>query len=111
MRGAVGTIAAIAGFLLIPWSLGFALGLLCLEYARLPVLRNILGGIAAAAAGMLIATGTRLLLPYGRRPAALLFSGLAFALITFARLPLLAVLFGLVPLGIAVAGFEAAKAR
>jgi chromate transporter len=111
MRGAAGTIAAIAGFLLIPWSLGFALGLLCLEYARLPVLRNVLGGIAAAAAGMLIATGIRLLLPYRRRPAALLFAGLAFALITFVRLPLLVVLFCLVPLSIAVAGFEASKAR
>lgn len=89
-RGAAGTLAAIAGFLLIPWSLGFALGLLCLEYAHLLVLKHILGGIAAAAAGMLIATGIRLLLPHRRRPAALLFAGLAFALITFARLPLLA---------------------
>jgi hypothetical protein len=41
----------------------------------------------------------------------MLFAGVAFALITFARLPLLAVLFGLVPLSIAVAGVEAAKAR
>lgn len=65
------------GFLLIPWSLGFALGLLCLEYAHLPVLKHILGGIAAAAAGMLIATGTRLLLPHRHRPAAVLFAALA----------------------------------
>ena len=111
MRGTVGTVAAVAGFLLIPWALGFALGLLWLKYAHLPVLGNILGGIAAAAAGMLIATGTKLLLPHRRRPAAMLFAGLSFALITFARLPLLVVLFGLVPLGIAVAGFEVAKAR
>ena len=111
MRGLAGTLAAIAGFLLIPWSLGFILGLLLLEHAHLPVLRNILGGIAAAAAGMLIATGTRLLLPHRRRPAAMLFAALAFTLIVFARLPLLVVLFGLVPLGIAVAGLEAAKAR
>jgi chromate transporter len=110
MRGVAGSIAAIAGFLLIPWSLGFALGLLCLKYAHLPVLRNILSGIAAVAAGMLIATGARLLLPHRRRPAALLFAGLAFGLVTFARLPLLVVLFGLVPLGIAVAGIEAARA-
>src|SRR5215831_17768404 len=63
MRGAMGTLAALAGFLVIPWSLGLALGLLCLEYAHQPVLRNILGGIAATAAGLLIATGMRLLLP------------------------------------------------
>ena len=111
MRGVIGTLAALGGFLLIPWSLGFALGLLCLKYAHLPVLRNILGGIAATAAGLLIATGIRLLVPHRRRPSALLFAGLAFALIAFAKLPLLVVLFGLVPLGIAVAGIEAARAR
>ncbi|HUC09417.1 MAG TPA: chromate transporter [Stellaceae bacterium] len=111
MRGAIGTLAALGGFLLIPWMIGLSLGLLCLKYAHLPVLRNILGGIAATAAGLLIATGIRLLMPHRRRPSALLFAGLAFTLIAFARLPLLVVLFSLVPLGIAVAGIEAARAR
>src|SRR5262249_56447548 len=96
VRGGVGTIAAISGFLIIPWAGGLALGVLYLEYAHLPVVRNVLGGIAAAAAGLLIATGVRLLMPH-RRPTALLFAALAFALITFAHLPLLVVLFALVP--------------
>src|SRR6516162_8984930 len=109
-RGLIGTIAAISGFLIIPWTVGLSLGVLYLEYAHLPVLRNILGGIAATAAGLLIATGIRLLLPHRRRPAALLFAGLAFGLITFAKLPLLAVLFVLVPLSIAIAGIERARA-
>ena len=111
MRGTIGTIAAVSGFLVIPWVIGLSVGLLFLEYAHLTVLRNILGGIAATAAGLLIATGVRLLLPHRRRPAALLFAVLAFGLITFAKLPLLAALFGLVPLSIAVAGIEKAKAR
>ena len=111
LRGAIGTIAAICGFLVIPWAVGLSLGLLYLEYAHLAVLRNILDGIAAAAAGFLIATGIRLLMPHRRRPAALLFAALAFGLILFGRLPLLIVLFGLVPLSIAVAGIENARAR
>ncbi|HEY4462323.1 MAG TPA: chromate transporter, partial [Streptosporangiaceae bacterium] len=74
VRGAIGTIAALSGFLVIPWAVGFTLGVLCLEFAHLTVLRNILGGIAAAAAGLLIATGVRLLMPHRRRPAALLFA-------------------------------------
>ena len=111
MRGAIGTIAALCGFLVIPWTIGLTLGLLCLEYAHLPVLRNVLGGIAATAAGLLIATGLRLLLPHRRRPAALIFAALAYGLITFGALPLLAVLFGLVPLSIAAAGVENARAR
>src|SRR5215472_1511141 len=111
MRGTVGTIAAVSGFLVIPWVIGLSVGLLFLEYAHLTVLRNILGGIAATAAGLLIATGIRLLLPHRRRPAALLFAVIAFGLITFAKLSLLAVLFGLVPLSIAIAGIEKARAR
>src|SRR6516164_7759608 len=111
MRGVLGTIAAISGFLIIPWATGLSLGLLYLEHAHLPILRNILGGIAATAAGLLIATGLRLLMPHRRRPAALLFAVLAFGLMTFAKLSLLAVLFGLVPLSIAVAGIERARAR
>ena len=111
MRGTIGTIAAVSGFLVIPWVIGLSVGLLFLEYAHLTVLRKILGGIAATAAGLLIATGIRLLLPHRRRPAALIFAVLAFDLITFAKLPLLAVLFGLVPISIAVAGIEKARAR
>jgi hypothetical protein len=44
-------IAAVSGFLVIPWIIGLSVGLLSLEYAHLTILRNILGGIAAAAAG------------------------------------------------------------
>ena len=110
-RVAIGTIAALAGFLVIPWAVGLSLGLLYLKFAHLTVLRNILGGIAAAAAGLLIATGIRLLLPHRRRPAALVFAALAFGLIIFGRLPLLIVLFSLVPLSIAVAYIENARAR
>ena len=109
MRGTIGTIAAVSGFLVIPWAIGLSVGLLFLEYAHLTVVRNV--GIAATAAGLLIATGIRLFLPHRRRPAALVFAVLAYGLITFAKLPLLVVLFVLVPLSIAVAGIEKARAR
>ena len=109
MRGAIGTMAALAGFLVVPWSVGLTIGLLCLRYVHLPVLQNVLGGIASAASGLLIATGVRLLVPHRGSPPALLFAALAFALITFIRLPLLATLFSLVPLSIVVAGIEARK--
>jgi hypothetical protein len=41
MRGAIGAIAAICGFLVIPWTVGLALGLLSLQYANLIAVRNI----------------------------------------------------------------------
>ena len=111
MRGAIGAIAALCGFLVIPWTVGLSLGLLYLRYANLIALRNILAGIATSAAGLLIAMGVRLLKPHHHRPAALLFAALAFSLITFGRLPLFAVLFSLVPLSILVVGVENARAR
>ena len=111
LRGAVGAIAAVAGFLLIPWTIGFALGLLYLEHAHHPVLQNTLGGVSSVAAGLLITTGIRMLLPHRGRPAALLFAALAFGLMGFGSLPLLVVLVGLLPLSIAAAGFQSARAR
>ena len=111
LRGASGAVAALAGFILLPWAIGLALAALYLQNARLPILRDVLGGMAAAAAGLLIATGVRLLLPHRKRPAAVLFAALAFAGIVFARLPLLTVLLGLAPLSMAVAGIELIRAR
>jgi chromate transporter len=103
LRGGAGALAAIAGFLLIPWIAGLVVGILCLEYAHTPLLRNVLGGISATAAGLLVATGIRLLLPHRHRPSAIIFAALALVLLAFSKLPLLAVLFILAPASIAVA--------
>jgi chromate transporter len=88
LRGAAGALAAIAGFLVLPWSVGLALGVLCLRYAQAPVLRHVLGGVSAAAAGLLIATGLRLLLPDRHRPFVIGLAVLALILMAFSRLPL-----------------------
>jgi hypothetical protein len=52
-----------------------------------------------------------MLMPHRRRPAALFFALLAFAGIIFVKLPLLAVLAGLVPLSIAGAGVMSRRAE
>jgi chromate transporter len=111
LRGAIGAVTAVAGFILLPWAVGLLLGCLVLQHAELGVVRNILGGLSAAAAGLLIATGIRLLGPHRGRRTALLFAACAFAGMAFTKLPLLVVLFGLAPLSIAVAAVESARAR
>ena len=111
LRGAPGALAAVAGFLVLPWTVGLVLGVLCLEYAHTPLLRNVLGGISATAAGMLVATGIRLLLPQRRRPAAIVFAAAAVLLIAFSKLPLLLVVFTLAPLSIAAAAIWPVPAR
>jgi len=111
LRGAIGAISAVAGFILVPWTVGLTIGGIVLRNAEIAVLQNILSGLSASAAGLLIGTGLRLLMPHRSRRAALLFAGLAFAGMAFTRLPLPMVLLALAPVSIAVAGFESARAR
>ena len=103
LRGLLGSVAATAGFVLIPGIVGFSLGVLWFRHTGVPLLQNVLIGISAAAAGMMIATGLRLLRAYRRRLPALLFAALAFAGITVGQFPLLLVLLILAPLSIAIA--------
>jgi chromate transporter len=111
LRGLIGTIAAVSGFVLMPWVIGFSLGVLYLQHTHVAVLQNILGGVSAAAAGLLIATGIRMLMPHRNRPQALAVAALAVGGMAFTRLPLLAILFSLAPPSIAIAGFEKARAQ
>jgi chromate transporter len=110
LRGAIGAVTAVSGFIVIPWTLGLALGGLGMRYAHLALLQNILGGLSAAAAGLMMATGIRLLLPHRSRQTALIFAALAFAGMALTKLPLLLVLLGLAPASIAVAGIAGARA-
>jgi chromate transporter len=110
-RGPAGALAALAGFILVPWTVGFALGAFFLSYAQTAVLQGALRGVAAAAAGLIIATGIRLLLPHRHRPIALIFAALAFVGLAVLKLPLLIVVLGLVPLSIALASAEPVPAR
>ena len=103
-RGPAGALTSLAGFILIPWTVGFVLGALFLNYAQLAIVQNILRGISAAAAGLIIATGIRLLMGYRDRPQAMLVAALAFAALALAKLPLLLVISVLLPVSIAAAG-------
>jgi chromate transporter len=109
LRGGFGALTAVAGFILLPLTIGLSLGGLVLRQAHLAVVQSILGGLSAAAAGMLIGTGLRLLMAHRSRPVALLFAALAFAGMVFTKLPLPAVLLGLAPLAIAAAALERAR--
>ena len=111
LRGAIGALASVSGFLLLPWTIGFSLGVLYLRYADLPPLQHVLRGLSATAAGLLIATGIRLLTPYRRRPTGLIFAAFAFVGLVLAKLPLLVVLLGLAPISIATAAIAAASGR
>src|SRR5436305_14443300 len=46
LRGPLGAVAAVAGFILLPWTVGLSLGGLVLRHAELAVLQKILGGLS-----------------------------------------------------------------
>jgi chromate transporter len=110
LRGSLGAIVAVSGFVLIPWMVGFPLGILYLRHAHLAAVQHVLGGVAATASGLLIATGIKMPVPHRTRPQAMIVAALAVGGMVFTTLPLLVVLAGLAPLSIAVAGIENARA-
>jgi chromate transporter len=111
VRGLAGAIAAACGFVFLPLTVGLLVGVLYLEHAHLPVLQKILAGVSSAAAGLLIATGIRMLIPHRRRPQAWIVAASALGGIAFAKLPLFIVLLGATLLSIVLARFEEARIR
>ena len=103
LRGTVGALVGLVGFVALPGVIGFTIGVLYFEFAQSAVVQRVFGGVSAAAAGLMMATGLRLLLPHRRRPAAVAFAALAFLGLAIVHLPLLVVLAVLVPLSIGAA--------
>jgi chromate transporter len=105
MRGATGALACWAGFLGMPFAMMVTIGALYAQYGDTEVLRRILGGIAAAAAGVMIATVTKMAEPLFRPPIGPApFVVLATILATgIMRWPLLWAMLVLVPCSIALA--------
>jgi chromate transporter len=66
MRGATGALAAWLGFLGPPFVIMTTVGLLYARYGDADVLRRVLGGLAAAAAGLMVATFVRMAEPLFR---------------------------------------------
>ena len=105
MRGLTGALAAWAGFLVLPFILMVTVGALYAQYGDVDALRRVLAGIAAAAAGLLIATAAKMVVPLvkgGVGPAPFVVLATAAA-IGVMRWPLLGVLAVVVPVSIALA--------
>lgn len=110
-RGLAGALTAFIGFAVIPGLIGFALALLYLGQTQIPLVQNILSGISAAAAGLMIGTGLRLLMPHRRDPRVIGFAALAFVGLAIAKFQLLLLLLVLTPLSVAATVITGAKPR
>ena len=104
MRGPTGAMAAWSGFLIVPFCVMLAAGMLYERYGDVETVRRVLSGVAPAAAGLLIATAAKMAAPMFRSfgPAPFVVLATAFA-IGLMRWPLLLVLIVMVPVSIGLA--------
>lgn len=98
-----GALASILGLIAGPSLVVVGLGVLYEHTQDDPHVRHLFVGLAAAAAGLLIAMAVKIVLPLWRDPAALAIAALGFISIALVRTPLLPTMLVLTPLGIAVA--------
>ena len=105
IRGAAGSVVAIAGLMGPPVLLVLFVGALYAHYGDLPVFRRMLTGVAAAAVGLLMATVAKMARPLLRKRAvaAPLISLATFIAIGIVHWPLPLVLMIIVPASIAAA--------
>ena len=96
-RGPAGALAAASGLLGAPVAVVIVLGAVYGRYAAVPWVAHMLGGLAAAASGLVLATALRIAAPLRRRPVAIAVAVAALAGVAVLRLPLLLVLLVLAP--------------
>lgn len=101
-QGWRGAIVAPLGILLAPMLIVLLLGLAYLHYGDLPVVHAVLRGIIAVGAGLIVATGLKMLHVYRRRPAALALAAAVILAIGVFRLQLLPVVAVLLVVGLAI---------
>jgi chromate transporter len=104
-QGKLGAASALLGLLALPVTVAVGLVSLYAQFAELPEVRGALAGMAAAAAGLIVAMAVKLAEPMlRRRPLATApVIVLTFGLVGILRLPLWLVLLAMAPLAILIA--------
>lgn len=105
--GPRGAVAALGGLIAIPTAIVVGLGVIYDHYRNDPVVRHLFAGLAAAAAGLLIAMALKVLQPLRRRPVGLALAVSCFVAIALLRTPLVPTMLVAAPLSVlAVRRFE-----
>jgi chromate transporter len=104
-RGLLGALAALLGLIIAPFCIVIVLGALYARFGNLDSPRGMFAGIAAAAAGLVIAMAARMAAPLLRTRAlsSAPFMMAAFIMVGLLGWPLPYVLIGLAPLSVAIA--------
>ena len=98
-----GAVVGLAGMLLFPALLVMAMFLLYAQWSLHPVVRQAMTGMAAVAAGLIMATAVKLALSQRKRLHWLFFGAAAFAMVGVFKLPMLTTLALLIPIAVMIA--------
>ncbi len=101
-RGVAGAVASLFGLIAAPTVIVVMLGTVYERFSSDPQVRHVFAGLAAAAAGLLIAMAIRIALPICGNPRAIAIAALCFFAIAVLRLPLLPTMAALAALSIFV---------
>jgi chromate transporter len=100
-HGLRGAMVALAGMLLLPFTLLMGLGLLYFSFHSLPAIDRVLAGVVAAAAGMALSMGFKILNEYRHDPMALLLAALTLVAMSVFSVRLVPVVLVAAPLAMA----------
>ena len=101
-RAFAGAVAAVGGILLVPFSLLMLIGMVYFQFHTAPAVDRVLTGVVAAAAGMALSMGFKILHVYWRDPLALGLAALTFVLLEFRGIGLIPVVLVLGPIAMAL---------
>ena len=102
LRGRAGAITALVGLVSVPFFAILAFASIYASIAAIPVLRDFLDGVAAAAVGMLMSMGVKAVRATRMQSAQLVIVGLIVVSIGVLRLPMIPVILVLAPISIAL---------
>lgn len=101
--GVSGAAVSVAGMMGPPVLAVLLMGVIYERYRDLPLVRGLFIGLAAAAAGLIVAVTIRLAVPLRRKPVGVGVALLCFVAIAWLRLPLLEVMLVMAPLSMLLA--------
>lgn len=101
-----GALAGLAGMLALPVVIVLVLATLYSGFSDVPAVERATAAVASAAAGLICAVALRLAWPLAGRPLRLAIVLLVVALIVALRVPLVAIIAGMAPVGLALAAWE-----
>ena len=99
-RGIPGALASLTGLIAAPTAIVVLLGLVYDRFQNEPHIQHLFAGLAAAAAGLLVAMAAKIAWPIRRRPIVIAIALLCFIAIGWLRWPLLPTMLGLAALSI-----------